>query len=106
MAGRRKERGERERQSRREVARHARLHAIAVAAIVLAGRPRIDEPLSRAWSVRCGTTRLTTKIWLLLPSCFYLKIIRDGTPGEAKQRRRHQVRSSTEAGCCVPRPVP
>jgi hypothetical protein len=29
---------------------HARRHATAVAAIVLAGQPRIDEPLSRAWA--------------------------------------------------------
>src|SRR5512133_1703227 len=30
--------------------RHARLHATAVAAIVLSGDPKIDEPLSRAWT--------------------------------------------------------
>jgi len=29
--------------------RHARLHATAVAAIVLSGEPKIDEPLSQAW---------------------------------------------------------
>lgn len=28
---------------------HARHHAIAVAAIVLSGQPRIDEPLKIAW---------------------------------------------------------
>jgi hypothetical protein len=30
--------------------RDARLHAIAVAAIVLSGEPKIDEPLSQAWT--------------------------------------------------------
>jgi hypothetical protein len=30
--------------------RHARLHATAVAAIVLSGDPKIDEPLSQAWT--------------------------------------------------------
>jgi hypothetical protein len=30
--------------------RQARLHATAVAAIVLSGKPKIDEPLSRAWT--------------------------------------------------------
>ena len=29
---------------------HPRRHATAVAAIVLAGQPRVDEPLSRAWA--------------------------------------------------------
>src|ERR1700730_1632713 len=29
---------------------HARRHATAVAALVLAGQPRIDEPLKRAWA--------------------------------------------------------
>ena len=29
---------------------HARLHATAVAAIILAGKPRMDEPLSKAWT--------------------------------------------------------
>jgi hypothetical protein len=33
----------------REAPAHARRHATAVAAIVLSGRPRIYEPLSRAW---------------------------------------------------------
>jgi hypothetical protein len=30
--------------------RHARLHATAVAAIVLSGDPKIDEPLSQSWT--------------------------------------------------------
>jgi hypothetical protein len=29
---------------------HAQRHATAVAAIVLAGKPKIDEPLNRAWA--------------------------------------------------------
>jgi hypothetical protein len=29
---------------------HARRHATAVAAIVLSGKPKVDEPLSRAWA--------------------------------------------------------
>jgi hypothetical protein len=44
----------RQRESEREkfsenCLRHARLHATAVAAIVLSGDPKIDEPLSQAW---------------------------------------------------------
>jgi hypothetical protein len=43
---------ERERERRElseDCVRHARLHATAVAAIVLSGDPKIDEPLSQAW---------------------------------------------------------
>jgi hypothetical protein len=45
--------GERERKRKKfdeHRLRQARLHAIAVAAIVLSGKPKIDEPLSRAWT--------------------------------------------------------
>jgi len=45
-----KERDERVKQWLRVAPTHARRHATAVAAIVLAGQPRIDEPLSRAWA--------------------------------------------------------
>jgi hypothetical protein len=45
-----KERDERLKQWLRVAPTHARRHATAVAAIVLAGQPRIDEPLSRAWA--------------------------------------------------------
>ncbi len=48
-----KERKEKERRAKKETVRiniwHARYHATAVAAIVLAGQPKIDEPLIRAW---------------------------------------------------------
>jgi hypothetical protein len=37
----------------------ARLHATAVAAIVIYGEPRIDEPLIRAWVLHCGTMELS-----------------------------------------------
>jgi hypothetical protein len=50
LSAARKKHDERQRQSLREMRRNARLHAIAVAAIVTAGQPRIDEPLSRAWA--------------------------------------------------------
>jgi hypothetical protein len=46
----RKKRAERQRKSREQFPRMARLHATAVAAILLAGAPKIDEPLARAWS--------------------------------------------------------
>jgi hypothetical protein len=45
-----KERDERLRQFLRGGPIHARRHATAVAAIVLSGQPRIDEPLNRAWA--------------------------------------------------------
>ncbi len=44
-----KERDAREKEFKRQLPSHARLHATAVAAIVLAGQPEIDEPLNRAW---------------------------------------------------------
>lgn len=45
-----KERDERLRQFLQVGPTYARRHAAAVAAIVLSGRPRIDEPLKRAWA--------------------------------------------------------
>ena len=49
-----KEGKEKERKAKKEIVRinvwHARYHAIAVAAIVLAGQPKIDEPLIHAWN--------------------------------------------------------
>jgi hypothetical protein len=45
-----KERDEGLKQWLRVAPTHARRHATAVAAIVLAGQPRVDEPLSRAWA--------------------------------------------------------
>lgn len=44
-----KERAERKRQLARSLPTHARRHATAVAAILLAGEPKVDEPLIRAW---------------------------------------------------------
>jgi hypothetical protein len=41
---------ERRKQSAKALPIHAERHAIAVAAIVLAGEPKIDEPLIRAWA--------------------------------------------------------
>src|SRR5271165_2222887 len=45
-----KERDERLKQFLQVGPTYARRHAAAVAAIVLSGRPRIDEPLKRAWA--------------------------------------------------------
>ena len=45
-----KERAERKKQWASRVPIAARLHATAVAAILLAGEPKIDEPLNRAWT--------------------------------------------------------
>jgi hypothetical protein len=44
------ERHDRLEQSAEVLRNQARHHAIAVAAIVLSGQPRIDEPLTRAWA--------------------------------------------------------
>ncbi len=45
---------EKERKAKKEIVRknvwHARYHATAVAAVVLAGQPKIDEPLIHAWN--------------------------------------------------------
>jgi hypothetical protein len=46
----RKERDERRKQSLQVLPIQAQRHATAVAAIVLSGQPRIDEPLYRAWA--------------------------------------------------------
>ena len=45
-----KEREEREKQAVKELPFRARRHATAVAAIVLSGQPKIDEPLIKAWA--------------------------------------------------------
>jgi hypothetical protein len=45
-----KEREEREKQAVKELPFHSQRHATAVAAIVLSGQPKIDEPLIRAWA--------------------------------------------------------
>jgi len=44
-----KEREEKRKKKYENYLRHARYHATAVAAIVLSGEPKIDEPLVRAW---------------------------------------------------------
>ncbi len=44
-----KKREDEKRQAIKEDVRRARYHATAVAAIVLAGQPKLDEPLIRAW---------------------------------------------------------
>ncbi len=44
-----KKREEEKRKAIQENTRHARYHATAVAAIVLAGQPKLDEPLILAW---------------------------------------------------------
>lgn len=43
------EREEKEKKAIKELPLHAQRHATAVAAIVLAGQPKIDEPLIKAW---------------------------------------------------------
>lgn len=44
------ERAEKKKQLARIIPFFTRLHATAVAAILLAGQPKIDEPLYRAWT--------------------------------------------------------
>jgi hypothetical protein len=51
-------RQERRKQWEKALPIHARRHATAVAAIVLAGEPKIDEPLIRPWHAACVITRL------------------------------------------------
>jgi hypothetical protein len=46
----RKEREEKKKKDDGMYLRHARFHATAVAAIVLSGEPKIDEPLVEAWT--------------------------------------------------------
>jgi hypothetical protein len=63
-----KEREERENKAVKELPLHARRHATAVAAIVLSGQPKIEEPLIMAWPVLCSTMGLrewTIKFGLL-----------------------------------------
>src|SRR5262245_32930275 len=55
--------------------RHARLHATAVAAIVLSGKPKIDEPLSRAWTRALQHYRIETQ----LPD-LHIRDLNEGTP--------------------------
>jgi hypothetical protein len=50
LSAAKKERKEKRKQLHEIWLRHARLHATAVAAIVLSGEPKIDEPLSQAWT--------------------------------------------------------
>lgn len=55
---------ERERKRKKfyeDLRRQARLHAIAVAAIVLSGKPKIVEPLSRAWTRTLQHYRIETR---------------------------------------------
>jgi hypothetical protein len=50
IASKRKAQQERRKQWAKALPIHAQRHATAVAAIVLAGEPKIDEPLIRAWA--------------------------------------------------------
>jgi hypothetical protein len=50
--------------------RHAQLHAIAVAAIALSGKPEIDEPLSEAWTRALQHYRIETR-----PLDFYIRYL-------------------------------
>jgi hypothetical protein len=78
LSAARKEHAERERQSLREMPRYARLHAIAVAAIVLAGQPRIDEPLCRAWDRALRHYEIDDKDLAAASKRLLSKIIGDG----------------------------
>src|ERR1700737_3341794 len=49
LSAAKKEREEKRKKVLELLVSDARLHAIAVAAIVLSGQPKIDEPLIRAW---------------------------------------------------------
>src|SRR5712691_7593990 len=57
--------------------RHARLHATAVAAIVLSGEPKIDEPLGRAWRRALRHYRIETR-----PLDSHFRPLREETPLE------------------------
>jgi hypothetical protein len=50
LSAAKKERKEKRKKLHEIYLRHARLYATAVAAIVLSGEPKIDEPLSQAWT--------------------------------------------------------
>jgi hypothetical protein len=50
LAAEKKEREEKRRKEFENYVLHARFHATAVAAIVLSGEPKIDEPLIRPWT--------------------------------------------------------
>jgi hypothetical protein len=70
--------GERERKRKKfdeDRLRQARLHATAVAAIVLSGKPKIDEPLSRAWTRALQHYRIETR-----PLDFHIRNPKEGTP--------------------------
>ena len=49
LSAAKKEREEKREKWHKNCLRHARLQATAVAAIVLSGEPKIDEPLSQTW---------------------------------------------------------
>jgi hypothetical protein len=57
--------------------RQARLHATAVAAIVLSGKPKIDEPLSQAWTRTLQHYRIETR-----PLDSHFRPLREETPLE------------------------
>lgn len=56
-----KKRAEREEELIEELRPKAMLHAIAVAAIAIYGRPRIDEPLVRAWARTLRRHQITSR---------------------------------------------
>jgi hypothetical protein len=67
-----KERDERLKEFLQEGFIHALRHATAVAAIVLSGQPRIDEPLNRAWARALQRYGIENNDQLRLRSGFFL----------------------------------
>jgi uncharacterized protein (UPF0332 family) len=61
LSAAKKEREEKRKKRHENIVFHARYHATAVAAIVLSGEPKIDEPLSRAWTRALQHYRIETR---------------------------------------------
>jgi hypothetical protein len=77
-----KERDEGLKQWLRVAPTDARRHATAVAAIVLAGQPRVDEPLSRAWARALQHYGIDDKDQVAASQQLLSKIIGDETESE------------------------
>jgi hypothetical protein len=78
-----KERDERLKQFLRVGPIHARRHATAVAAIVLSGHPKIDEPLNRAWARALQHYGIDTKDQIAAAQGLF-PIIKGGEKGSAR----------------------
>jgi hypothetical protein len=91
-----KEREERLKQFLRVGPTHARRHASAVAAIVLSGQPRVDEPLNRAWARALQHYGIDNNDQVAA-SQRLLPIIKEDRKGPA---RFTEIFSTAPIGCC------